>query len=136
MSSETDCPHVGQDVCQSRRRCLASMIVAVGVLIAVAPSLYILYHLVDMWWTLATMPNPPATIRPMGFTGAMCAATGIGLIVCGPICLLLGWAAHRLGSEFGLACAMSGIALGALPWVPRLVGLLLMCYFTGVQLGS
>jgi hypothetical protein len=136
MSSAPNSPDLRCDDRQSRRRRLGTLIGAAGLLISAVPSLYILYGVAGMWWTLATMANPPQGIRPMGFAMAVFAAMAAGLVVCAPLCLLCSWAARRLGSEDGFQLAKAGAGLWALPWVIGLVGVWLMCYFTGVQLGS
>ena len=120
----------------SHRIRLGTTIGVFGLLIALAPSLYILYGVIAMWWQLSTMNDPPTSIRPMGFSVAIIAATGVGFMICSPISLACSWLANRLGSPSGAELAKSGAALFALPFAIGLGGVFLMCVLTGVQLGS
>jgi hypothetical protein len=120
----------------SRGTRIGTTIGVVGLLIALAPSLYILYGVIAMWWQLATMNDRPPSIRPMGFSVAIIMATGVGFIICSPISLACSWLANRLGSPTGAELAKSGAALFALPFAIGLGGVFLMSVLTGVQLGS
>jgi hypothetical protein len=120
----------------SRYRSAGTVIGVIGLLIALAPSLYILSGLIAMWWELATMSDRPSSIRPMGLSVAMAMATVAGFLICSPIALICSWVANRLGSPTGRQLAKSGAGLFFLPFLVGLGGVILMCLLTGIELGS
>lgn len=107
-----------------------------GLLVGSAPSLYILYLLGAGWLSLAAMPEPPASIRPMGFAAAAFLATGVGVFICSPVCFICSWVARSIGSEDGAAIARLGVGMFTGPLAIAILGIPLMCFFTGVQLGD
>lgn len=107
-----------------------------GVLIGLTPTLYTTYGLGCIWWELALMENPPTRIRPMGFAMSILLAMGGGFIVGSPLCIACSWAARKRGSELGSAMAKHAVSYFMLPFLVGSLGLMFVCFVTGVELGE
>jgi hypothetical protein len=124
------------DKAVGRRRIAGSAIGTVGFCVGAAPTIFICAILIAGWYNLATANPKPRSIRPMGLSVLAVMLSGVGLVVCGPIALVCGRAADRLGAKKAGELSRLGAALFLLPLILASLGIWLISVCTGVELSG